>query len=86
MEIVQIVLHVLLYVFAGVFAVIAVGVSFAYYRTRHLGLLLMALAYGGGAGAAILFMQWWPLMAGFVAVWAIRMAGLDPETNSDSPR
>jgi len=82
----EIVFQILLYVFAGVFAVLALGLCLAYYHKRHSGLLLMAITYGAAAGGAIALMQWWPLMAGFVAVWAIRLMGLDPETDSDEAR
>jgi hypothetical protein len=71
--------HIVVYIVAALFIALALGLVFAWYRQRHAGLLFMALAYGGAAGAALAHMEWWPLIVGFVIVWLIRFAGLDPE-------
>ena len=46
----------------------------------------MGLTYGASAGVAIVLTHWWPLVAGFVLVWLLRLAGLDPDTQRGSPR
>ncbi len=71
--------QIILYLFSGLFIVLALGLAFSYLRRRHRGLLLMAAAYGGAAGAAIALNQGWPLLAGLVVAWLIRLAGLDPD-------
>jgi hypothetical protein len=56
-----------------------------YKRTRHHGVLLLGLAYGASAVLAVVLMHWWPLVAGFVLVWVLRLLGLDPAAkNNDS--
>ncbi|HEV7799987.1 MAG TPA: hypothetical protein VGP15_02820 [Burkholderiales bacterium] len=74
-------MDIFLYVFAGLFMLLAVGMVFTYTRKRHHGLLLMAAAYGGSAGAALALMEAWPLLAGLAVAWLVRMAGLDPDTS-----
>jgi hypothetical protein len=74
--------HIAVYIFAALFLVLALGLLFAWYRERHTGTLFMAMAYGGGAGCALVYMEWWPLVAAFVIAWLVRFAGLDP----DAPR
>jgi hypothetical protein len=71
--------HIVVYIFAGLFFALALGLCFAYYRSRHPGLLLMAGAYGLSSALALGHMHWWPLVAGFVVVWVFRFMGFDPE-------
>jgi hypothetical protein len=71
--------HVVVYILAGAFLVLAAGLAFTYFRQKHIGLLLMSIAYGASAGAALSLMEWWPLVAGFVIAWLLRLVGLDPE-------
>ncbi|MBI3069454.1 MAG: hypothetical protein HY323_02905 [Betaproteobacteria bacterium] len=66
------------YIFGALFFFLSFVLLFAYYRTRHAGMLLMAVAYGASAGLAIVIMHWWPLLAGFALVWILRLLGLDP--------
>lgn len=66
------------YIFSALFFFLSFVLLFAYYRTRHAGMLLMAVAYGASAGLAIVIMHWWPLLAGFALVWILRLLGLDP--------
>ena len=73
-------MHILIYVIAGLFSVLALGLVYAFVRTRQSGLLLMALAYGISAGSAIALMKAWPLLAGFAAAWAIRLMGAEGDT------
>jgi hypothetical protein len=69
---------IVIYVIAGLFFLVSMALFFAHGRTRHPGLLLMGITYGGSAVLAILLMHWWPLVAGFVLVWVLRMLGLEP--------
>jgi hypothetical protein len=77
------VIHVVIYIFAALFAVLAAGLLFAYYRTRHPGTLVMAVIYLGAAGAAVGYMHWWPLVAGLILTWAVRLMGLEPHVERD---
>jgi len=70
--------HIVVYIVAGLFFALALGLVFSWYRERHTGSLFMAMAYAGGAGAALARMEWWPLAAGLIVAWAVRVAGLDP--------
>jgi hypothetical protein len=69
---------VVIYVIAGLFFLVSMVLFFAHGRTRHPGLLLMGITYGGSAVLAILLMHWWPLVAGFLLVWLLRWLGLEP--------
>ena len=71
-------MHIVIYIVAGVFLVLTLGLLFTFYHSHHPGTLLMALAYGASAGAAIAFVEWWPLLAGFSIAWGLRLTGLDP--------
>ena len=73
-------MQIVVYVIAGLFILLAAGLVAAFVRTRASGLLLIALAYAGSAGAAIALMSPWPLLAGFAAAWAMRLMGLDRDT------
>lgn len=66
------------YVLSVIFILMALALAFAYWRTRHHGLLLMGLAYGASAVLAVVIEDWWPLAGGFAIVWALRAMGLDP--------
>lgn len=71
-------MEIFVYVFAGLFLLLALGLIFGYYRTRHPGLVLMASCYGTASVLSVMLMDWWPLVAGFVLAWMMRMMGLDP--------
>jgi hypothetical protein len=71
-------MEIFIYVFAGLFLVLALMMLFAYYRTRHPGLVLLASTYGTASVLSVMFMHWWPLVAGFVLAWLLRMMGMDP--------
>ena len=75
--------HIIIYVFAALFIVLALGLLLAYYRTRHPGTLLMGVTYLASAGAAIGYMQWWPLAAGLILTWVVRLMGLEPRVDRD---
>lgn len=69
---------VILYIVAAAFMLMAFALLFTYHRTRHHGVLLMGLAYGGAAVAGVALSRWWPLLAGFALVWLLKLAGFDP--------
>lgn len=75
-------MEIVIYVVAGLFLLLALGLLFGYYRTRHPGLVLMASCYGTASVLSVMFMHWWPLVAGFVLAWLLRMMGLDPGPGS----
>ena len=68
------------------FAVLFIGLSFfmfaAYSRTRQTGLLIMAVCYGAGGLVGGYMLSGWPLLFGFLAAWAVRILGLDPDTHA----
>jgi hypothetical protein len=71
-------MNIVIYLFSGLFVVLAVALLFAYYRTRHGGLLLMCTTYAAAAVLALMHMHWWPLALGYALVWVLRLMGLDP--------
>jgi hypothetical protein len=75
-------MEIVIYVFAGLFFLLALGLIFGYYRTRHPGLVLMASCYGTASVLSVMLMHWWPLMAGFVLAWMLRAMGMDPGPGS----
>ncbi len=73
---------ILLYIVQGVFALIAVGLVSGYAVSKHIGLLLAAIAFGVSAVVSFLLMAWWPLGVGFVLAWVLRLLGFDPSPGS----
>ena len=71
-------MEIIIYIFAASFIFMALALMFTYQRTKHYGVFLLGLTYGAAAGLAIVITHWWPLVAGFVLVWALRLFGLDP--------
>jgi hypothetical protein len=62
----------------GFLFVVLFGVALhVFYRTRHLGSLLVGMVYGASGVAAIWLDAWWPLVAGFALAWAFKLTGLD---------
>jgi hypothetical protein len=70
--------HIVVYILAALYIVLAAGLGFTYYRGRHPGTFLMAMAYGLSGLLAIGHVHWWPLLVGFVLAWVVRFMGLDP--------
>ena len=68
-----------IYFFAGAFVLIAAFMLFAYYRSRHYGLFIMATTYAASGLLALSVSHWWPLVTGFVLVWLLRLMGLEPK-------
>lgn len=68
----------------------AAALLLTYRRTRDRDVMLLAATYGLSAVLAIVFMHWWPLVAGFAVVWILRLAGVDPDkrnrTTNESER
>jgi hypothetical protein len=75
---------VVITIFSALFALLALVVLFGYFRTGHLGLLLIAIAYGASAVLALVLVHWWPLTAGFALAWLMKMMGLEPEVREQS--
>ena len=68
-----------IYFFAALFVVLSAGMLFAYYRSRHFGLFIMAVTYAASGLLAFTIPHWWPLVTGFVLAWLLRMLGLEPK-------
>ena len=71
-------MEIVIYFFAASFLFMAAALIFAYHRTRHYGVFLLGITYCASAVLAIALKHWWPLVAGFVLVWILRLLGLDP--------
>ena len=69
---------ILLHIFQGLFALMAILSFLGFIGSRSLGILLGSLAYGAGAYASFSMDIWWPLGAAFVSTWILRLLGLDP--------
>lgn len=69
--------NIVIYVFSGLFLILTLGLLFASWKTRHHGLLMMAIVYGISAGLALTLMHWWPLTGGFALAWGMKMLGLE---------
>jgi hypothetical protein len=77
-------MNVVIYICSGLFILLSLALLFAYSRTRRGGLLLMSLTYGASAGLALMLVHWWPLAAGFVLAWALRLLGFDSGPNTEA--
>jgi len=71
--------EIIIYFFAASFVFMAVALMLTYKRTGHYGVFLLGLTYGAAAALALVLTHWWPLVAGFVLVWVLRLLGLDPD-------
>lgn len=71
-------MNIVVYIFSGLFIVLTLALLFAWWRTRQPQLVLLATTYGASAALALLYMEWWPLLAGFALAWVLRFMGLDP--------
>ena len=71
-------MEILVYIFSTIFIFLAMVMLFAFHRTRHPGLFLIAFTYGASAVLAIMLMQAWPLLVGFVFAWILRLMGMEP--------
>lgn len=66
------------YFFAGLFIVLFATMMYVFHRSSHFGTFLMGVTYGASGVIAIWLLEWWPLVAGFVLVWALKLLGLEP--------
>jgi hypothetical protein len=76
-------MNLVIYFFAASFVFMAIALMITYRGTRHYGVFLLALTYAASAALAIVLMHWWPLVAGFLLVWLLRLLGLDPDVRKD---
>jgi len=67
-----------IYAFGGFFVILSLVMLYVFYREQHFGTFLMAITYGLSGLLAIALPHWWPLVAGFVMVWMLRLMGLEP--------
>ena len=74
----------IVYILSISFVLMAGALMFAYHRTKHYGMFLMGITYAASAGLAVVLMHWWPLVAGFILVWILKLLGLDPGTRAGS--
>jgi hypothetical protein len=72
-------MQIVIYVLAGAFILYTLLLLVAYYRTAMPGVMLLALTYGAAGGLAIFTTHWWPLVAGFVLAWILKVTGADPD-------
>jgi hypothetical protein len=79
-------MDIVIYIFSGFFIVLTLALLFGYYRTRQPGLVLISTTYGSAAALALMFMEWWPLVAGFALAWVLRLMGLDPGQDGESKK
>ena len=61
----------------------ALALLITYQRTRHPGVFLLGITYAASAALAIVLTHWWPLAAGFVLVWVLRLLGLDTDVSKE---
>ena len=50
---------------------------YVFYRERHFGMFLMGMTYSMSGLLAMALPHWWPLVAGFVMAWMLKMLGLE---------
>jgi uncharacterized protein HemY len=79
-------MNIVIYVLSGLFLLLTVALLFAYWRSRQPGLVLIATTYGSAAALAILLVEWWPLLAGFLLAWVLRLMGMDPVPDRSSSK
>jgi hypothetical protein len=70
----------IIYLLSGTSILLAAGGFYAYKQTKQLSLLLSSIISTTFAVLAIVLIQWWPLVVGFVLNWGLRLIGLDPSS------
>ncbi len=68
----------IIYCFAALFVSMGLALFFAFYRSRHYGLLLLGCTYVSAAFLAVVLTEWWPLVGGFAIAWVLRAMGVEP--------
>ena len=66
-----------IYVFAVLFIGLGAAMFYVFYRERHFGMFLMGMTYSMSGLLAMALPHWWPLIAGFVMAWMLKMLGLE---------
>ena len=77
-------MNLIIYIFSASFVLMSLALLFTYRRTSHYGTFVMGLTYAAAAGLALVMMHWWPLVAGFLAVWVMKLLGLEPKAPKDA--
>ena len=72
-----------IYGFAGLFIVLSAVMLFAFYRSSHFGLFIIGVTYGASGVLALALPHLWPLVAGFVLVWMLKLLGVEPRVDSE---
>jgi len=75
---------IIIYLFSGLFLMLAAALLFTWWRGRHPGALLLAGTYAMAAVLALMLHEWWPLVIGFLSAWALRLMGVEPGTKPSS--
>ena len=81
----MILLVILLYFVASAFIVLGFMMLYVYRRTHYPALLLLSFVYSGSGLVAGYTMQWWPLIAGVVVAWLLKLAGYDVDVMPRRP-
>lgn len=76
---------IVIHLVASVYAVLALLMFWSYRRLRHYGLFVMGMIYGMSGGLAFMLHHWWPLVAGIVLAWALKLIGLNPDADLLGP-
>ena len=79
-------MEIIIYFFAASFVFMGAALMLTYKRNKHYGVFLLGITYGAAAVLAVVLTHWWPLVAGFVLVWLLRLFGLDPDTQRNGPQ
>ena len=66
-----------IYVVAGLFIALAFAMLYVFYRSSHFGMFVIGLTYGCSGLLAMLLGHWWPLLAGFILIWLLKLLGLE---------
>lgn len=66
-----------IYGFAVLFVLLGAVMFYVFHRERHFGMFLLATTYSMSGLLAIALPHWWPLVAGFVMAWMLKMLGLE---------
>src|SRR5687768_14037685 len=66
-----------IYVLAVLFIGLGAAMFYVFYRERHFGMFLMGMTYSMSGLLAMALPHWWPLVAGFVMAWMLKMLGLE---------
>ncbi len=74
----------IIYCFAALFVSMGLALFFAFYRSRHYGLLLLGCTYVSAALLAVVLTEWWPLVGGFAIAWVLRAMGVEPPADEQA--